>query len=95
MGMNGVVVFLQADENILANRIWEDRLAGKNRPPLTQQTEEDPQVSILSEVKAILEIRTTIYKQSSEICCNVNSQTPAELAKKIAVDIKALNTLEF
>lgn len=95
MGLNGVVVWLQADQNVLANRIWEDRLAGKDRPALTQQTEEDPQANILSEVKAILEIRTTIYKQSSEICCNVDNQTPIELAKKIAVELKALNTLEF
>ena len=95
MGMNGVVVWLQADENVLAKRIWEDRLAGKNRPPLTQQAEEDPQASILSEVKAVLEIRTTIYRQSSELCCNVDGQTPVELAKKIAGDLKAMNTLEF
>ena len=95
MGVNGVVVWLQADENILASRIWEDRLAGKSRPPLTPQPGDDPRADILSEVKAVLEVRTTIYRQSSEICCNVDNQTPLEAAKKISIDLRAMNTLEF
>lgn len=106
MGKNGVVAFLQADENILAKRIWDDQLAGKFRPALLPvfvpvegvepvPLSDDPQVNILNEVKAVLEKRSTIYQQSSEICCNVDKHSPLEVAKSLATNLKAMNCLEF
>ncbi len=106
MGKNGIVAFLQADENTLAKRIWEDQLAGKIRPALLPifipiegveptPLSDDPQINILNEVKVVLEKRRAIYQQSSEICCNVDNDMPLEVAKSLATNLKAMNCLEF
>ncbi len=70
---NGWLVWLDADAQVLGERMGREQRAGRIRPSLTGG---DP----IEEIKAVLEDRAPHYKQAASLVLDTTTLTPAEAA---------------
>jgi shikimate kinase len=77
---NGFIIWLNADIDIIKNRLNEDRNSADNRPSLTGDDPSD-------EIKNVLEQRKPLYRLSSDIAVDTGQLNINEMADLIIEEI--------
>ncbi len=73
---NGIVFLLEADCDVIYQRIMKDDKAGKTRPRLSKK-------NLYDEIKALIESREAYYKQSAEHTINTSKTTPQQVVNEV------------
>ncbi len=78
----GTIVWLQADAESIWHRISNDKVSQNQRPNLT--------VGGINEVRSVLERRSPIYAELSQIAVATSGRPPTEVAEDVAAWLEVL-----
>jgi len=79
----GALVLLEADPEVLLQRIFDDEASAGKRPPLLDGT-------VYEELQTLLAERTPVYRKLAQLSVNTTNLSPDDVAARIVKDLKNL-----
>ncbi|HLD36361.1 MAG TPA: shikimate kinase [Planctomycetota bacterium] len=85
---NGMVFLLEADCDVIYQRIMKDDKAGKTRPRLTKK-------NMYDEIKSLMESRVPYYKQAADHTIDTSKSTPKDVVHKICEILRTKSIIPY
>jgi len=85
---SGMVFRLQADCDVIYQRILKDDRTGKTRPRLTKK-------NLYDEIKSLIEFRDTYYKQAADYTINTSKSNPKEVVHNICEILRTKSIIPY
>jgi shikimate kinase len=85
---NGIVFLLEADCDVIYQRIIKDDKAGKSRPRPIKG-------NLYDEIKSLMEFREQYYKQSAEHIINTSQTKPQQVVNEICEILRKMSIIPY
>ncbi|MBI5779200.1 MAG: shikimate kinase [Planctomycetes bacterium] len=85
---NGMVFLLEADCDVVYQRIMKDDKAGKTRPRLTRK-------NMYDEIKSLMEFRVPYYKQAADYTINTTKSNPKGVVHNICEILRTKSIIPY